>query len=441
MSIKNKWDVIVVGGGASGCMAAIAAAERGKKVILLEKNEKLGKKIYITGKGRCNVTNDVDHEEIIRNISHNSKFLYGALNVFASRQLMAFFESAGCPLKVERGNRVFPKSDKSSDIIKALEQTMLKHGVRIQKHSTVSALLLEDLGWSEEKKRTDKEPVTTDATSKKSNAGAGKRVSGVRLQNGDAFFAEKVILAMGGMAYPATGSTGEGYELARTAGHSIEEIVPGLTPLETVEQDFTVLAPLLLKNVDFEVTKSGKALFSGRGEVQFTRFGLSGALVLSASSYLPKKLGTDIVACIDLKPGLSKEKLDARILREIQAQPKKPVTDALGSLLPAKFFQIILARCRIQPNKKSAELSKKERNDLVECLKKLEFQIKQVRGFKEAIITRGGIQVKEVNPKTMESKLVKGLYFTGEMLDVDALTGGYNLQIAFSTGYLAGIQE
>ncbi|RRD93509.1 NAD(P)/FAD-dependent oxidoreductase [Clostridiales bacterium COT073_COT-073] len=426
MNPKNKWDTVVIGGGPAGCMAAIAAAQNGQKTLLLEKNEKIGKKLYITGKGRCNLTNAVDTEEILKNIPRNSKFLYGAMNAFTSRQLMAFFENAGCPLKVERGNRVFPVSDKSSDILKTLEKELLRNGVCLQKKSVVTDLLTEGLAASQQ--------------GDKRKTAMLQRVTGVRLQSGEAITASKVIIAMGGLAYPATGSTGDGYCLVQSVGHSLEEPATGLVPLETVEQDFAELSPMLLKNVGFTVMQAKKVLFADRGEVQFTRFGLSGALALSASSFLPKKIGTDLIARIDLKPALSQQQLEARILREIAAQPNQFLTAALASLLPQRLLYLLFKRCRLQAEKKSGEMTKAERTALIDGLKNLQFHIKGVRGWNEAIITRGGIRVKEVNPKTMESKLVKGLYLAGEILDVDALTGGFNLQIAFSTGYLAGIQ-
>lgn len=411
MQINKKADTIVVGGGAAGCMAAIEAAKQGQKVVLLEKNEKIGKKIYITGKGRCNVTNAVTTEEILKNIPVNAKFLYSAIHAFPSHQLMAFFEEAGCPLKVERGNRVFPQSDKALDIIIALEKEMKKVGVTLIKNCEVSKLLCED----------------------------GK-VCGVVQKDGAIRSAKRVIVATGGLSYASTGSTGDGYRFARQVGHTIIPTCAGLVPLETKETDFCQLSPLLLKNVEFGLEVDGKTIYMDRGEVQFTRTGLGGALVLSASSFLPKSFEKGVNAWIDLKPALNKEQLDARLLREIETSKHPTLEGAFSSLLPVKMLPHLWQRCGVDPQKRTAEISKKDRQQIVKTLKRLKFQIVGVRPFKEAIITRGGINIKEINPKTMQSKKVKNLYFVGEVLDVDGLTGGYNLQIAFATGYVAGKQ-
>ena len=411
----QAWDTLIVGAGAAGCMAAIAAAEQGQRVVLLEKNEKIGKKLYITGKGRCNVTNAADVNQILDNILTNGKFLYGALHALPSHQLMAFFEKAGCPLKIERGGRVFPCSDKSSDVIKALEKRLTICGVSVRKNKTVRELIITE------------------------NAGE-KRVSGVCLTSGETLLAGRVILAAGGLAYPATGSTGDGYRLAAQAGHSVEGTVPGLVPLETAERDFAAASPLLLKNIGFQLLSGKKQLFAGQGEIQFTPFGLGGALALSASSYLPKRLPMDAQGLIDLKPALSPEILENRLLRELAAKPNQPVVEAWASLLPYKLLLLFFNRCGLPADKAAAEISKKERQTVAAGLKRLAFQITGTRSFAEAVITRGGVRIREINPQTMESKLTKGLYLAGEMIDVDGLTGGFNLQIAFSTGYLAGIQ-
>ena len=410
----GQYDTLVVGAGAAGCMAAITAANQGQRVLLLEKNEKIGKKLYLTGKGRCNVTNQAGTNEILENIPTNGKFLYGALHAMSSHQLMTFFEQAGCPLKVERGGRVFPCSDKSSDVLKTLEKQLAAVGAIGRKKEVVRELLLaEDNGE--------------------------RRVLGVCLHSGEKILANRVILATGGLAYPATGSTGDGYRLAAQAGHSMEETVPALVPLETAERDFAAASPLLLKNIAFRLIDGKRTLFTAQGEIQFTPFGLGGALALSASSYLPKKPAA-VKGIIDLKPALSTEMLEERLLREIAAQPEQNVERALASLLPHKLLLLFFQRCGLAATKLAAQISKKERQTVVSGLKGLEFTIKGTRGFAEAIITRGGVRVKEINPKTMESRLTKGLYFAGEMIDVDGLTGGFNLQIAFSTGYLAGIQ-
>lgn len=428
MSKNNRYDTLVIGAGAAGTMAAIAAAGQGQNVILIEKNEKIGKKIYITGKGRCNVTNAVPTEEILKNIPTNSKFLYAAFHAMSSHQLMAFFEEAGCPLKIERGNRVFPVSDKSLDIILGLERMIKKNRVHLRKNQTVKQLLTEKIQAGEE-----------NGASSKKDAPA-YRVIGVQLENGDKIWAKRVILATGGLAYPATGSTGDGYPMAQQVGHQVIELTPGLVPLNTQELDFAGSAPFLLKNVDFSLRYNGKEIFTDRGEVQFTRFGLSGALVLSASSYLPKQLNGKVDAEIDLKPALTSEQLDSRILREINANPTADTETILSTLLPKALIAPFLTRTGVFTRERAAEISRADRQKLVHTFKKISFQITGRRDFKEAIITRGGIDLKQINPKTMESKLAKGLYIVGELADIDALTGGYNLQVAFSTGYLAGIQ-
>ncbi len=453
--MKNKqWDTLVVGAGAAGCMAAITAARQGQRVLLLEKNEKIGKKLYITGKGRCNLTNASELQEILENIPVNAKFLFPALYALPSHQLMAFFENAGCPLKVERGNRVFPVSDKSSDVIRALEKQLALSGVSVQKKELVKGLLLQEMDSSERKAAIKATPELLPAEGGDQSgafSGRGKqtpnirmesmrRVMGVCLANGEMLTAGRVILATGGLAYPATGSTGDGYRFAEQAGHSIEALVPGLVPIETVEQDFSELSPLLLKNVVLQLAHGKKILFAEQGELQFTPYGLGGALVLSAASYLPKTIVPELRLRLDLKPALSHAVLEARIERELSANPAQPVEAALVSLLPYRMWLLFLKRCGIDPQKPAAQISKREKKAVAEGLKNLEFHIRRTRDFKEAIITRGGIRLKEVNPSTMESRLVKGLFFAGEMLDIDALTGGFNLQIAFSTGYLAGIQ-
>lgn len=430
MTVKDKWDCLVVGAGPAGCMAAIMAASQGQRVILLEKNWKIGKKLYITGKGRCNLTNALGPDGILASIPHNSKFLYGAIHAFPSHRLMAFFEKAGCPLKVERGNRVFPQSDKSSHIIQTLEGQLNQKGVLIRKGSRVKSLLFAEVGLEK----------SDNIKARLKGVEAKQKVVGLELAQGEKIYAHRTILALGGLAYPATGSTGDGYRLAAMGGHTIVQLAAGLVPIETVERDFTGLAPLVLKNVGLQVKAGSKVLYQGQGEVQFTGFGLSGALVLSASSYLPKEIGQDIQASIDLKPALTYDQLDRRILREISEGANLAIKDALGSLLPVKMLALVLARCQINPEKKGGEMKKKDRISLIQCLKALNFQVRGVRPMKEAIITRGGINVKEINPKTMESKLVKDLYIVGEMLDIDGLTGGFNLQMAFSTGYVAGIQ-
>lgn len=406
--------IIVVGGGAAGMMAAIAAAGQGHKVILLEKNEKPGRKIYITGKGRCNVTNACETEKLFENVVSNPKFLYSAFYGFDNRQMMALLEEAGCPLKIERGERVFPVSDHSSDVIAALQRILKKKQVEIRLHSEVTDILTQDM---EE----------------------GRAVCGVLMKDGKQEQADAVILATGGLSYPSTGATGDGYRMAERAGHRIRECSPALVPLETAEQWCRQLQGLSLKNVSLTMYDDKREVYRNFGEMLFTHFGVSGPLVLSASSFYGKcKRKEAVTLQVDLKPALSEEMLDKRILRDFEEARNKQFKNALGGLLPAKLIPVMTALSGIEPEKKVNEITKEERRQLVYLLKHLTMRVTGTRDFREAIITQGGLHVKEVNPSTMESKLVKGLYFAGELLDLDALTGGFNLQIAWSTGYLAG---
>lgn len=412
--------VIVIGGGAAGMMAAIAAAEQRHQVILYEKNEKLGKKVYITGKGRCNVTNDCDIEDLFKNVVTNAKFLYSAFYTFDNERMKQYLEEDGCRLKVERGNRVFPVSDHASDVIGALKRRMNRLGAQVELNTAVKELL------------TDSEK----------NA-----VIGVLLANGKKEYADNVILAGGGLSYPTTGSNGDALRLAEQVGHSRTECVPALVPIETKESYPAKLQGLSLKNVSLIMknvsskTKRGKdILYEGFGEMLFTHFGVSGPLVLSASSYLPKDFEPDeIKLFLDLKPALSKEQLDKRILRDFEAMMNKQLKNGLDKLLPTKLIPVILELSGLDQEKKIHLVTKEERQILVELIKQLELTVSATRGFNEAIITKGGIKTKEVNPSTMESKVISHLYLAGEMLDLDALTGGFNLQIAWSTGYLAGM--
>lgn len=404
-------DVIVVGGGAAGMMAAIESSKAGAKVSLYEKNEKLGKKLYITGKGRCNVTNSSDMETIFSNINSNPKFLYSALYAFDNSAVMNFFEELGCHLKVERGNRVFPVSDHSSDIIKALESSLRKNNVDIHLNTKVSRILARD-----------------------------DSVIGIEISGGKKIYADKVILATGGLSYPTTGSDGDGYRFAGDYGHTIVKTCPSLIPLVSHEEWVKSLQGLSLKNVEFRLVSKGKKVYSELGEMLFTHFGISGPIVLSASSVYQKEIekGHEIRAFLDLKPGLSPEMLDKRILRDFETVQNKNFSNALDDLLPKRFIPVIIEKSGISPDIKVNSVSKEQRSQLVSVLKNLEIEISGTRPIDEAIITRGGINVKEINPSTMESKLMKNLFFAGEMIDVDAMTGGYNLQIAWSTGYLAG---
>ncbi len=405
--------VIVVGGGPSGMIAAIMAARSNNKVILIERNEKLGKKLFITGKGRCNITNQTDVETLMANTLTNRKFLYSAFYTLDSDGLMEFIKELGLPLKVERGNRVFPASDKSSDLIKHFSRELENQGVEVMLNTNVTELIIKD-----------------------------NQVKGALTDKGE-IFGDKVILAAGGMSYSMTGSNGDGYKIASKVGHTIISPAPGLVPIETKEEWPKSLQGLSLKNVSLTIYKKDKnkliTFFEDFGEMLFTHFGISGPLVLSASSYLPKDTIRGIKIKIDLKPTLSFEQLDNRILRDFEKNNKKQYKNSLSELLPQKLIPVIVELSEIDENRRVDQITREERHMLVKLLKGLELSIKNIRSFNEAIITRGGLDIKEVNPNTMESKIVKGLYFTGEILDLDALTGGFNLQIAFSTGYLAGI--
>ena len=409
-----KKRVIVIGGGASGMMAALTAAENDAEVMLLEKNDRLGKKMLITGKGRCNVTTDKEIDEMIRSFVHNGKFLYTAFNSFSNQQVQQFFEDAGVPLKVERGERVFPVSDQSKDIVNALRRKLQEAGVDLWLNAAVKEVLLED----------------------------GK-AAGVLLPNGKKLLADSVIIATGGASYPGTGSTGDGYRFAGKAGHTVVNLRPSLIPLECAEGYVKALQGLSLKNVTLTIeTAEGKKLAQEFGEMLFTHFGISGPIVLT-SSYKAvdywQKHKQPLLGSIDFKPALSREKLDARLLREFEEQNKKQLKNSLHTLMPSKLIPVFIQRCGISPDKALHQITKEERQRMVDLLKDFRFTIFKARPLEEAIVTAGGISVKEVSPKTMESKLVKNLYFIGEVLDVDGMTGGFNLQAAFSTGYLAGI--
>lgn len=403
-------------------MAAISAARAGAKVTLLEKNEKTGKKIFITGKGRCNLTNACEPEAFFQNVISNGKFLYSAFYQMDNRAAMSFFENAGCRLKVERGERVFPVSDHSSDVIGALNRRMEREHVKVCLNTCVKELLIEN-----------QEKESTEEASHKGS------VKGVALSDGKKMEADAVILATGGKSYASTGSTGDGYLLAETAGHTVKEAKPALVPFTVKESWCMELQGLSLKNVSVLLKSDKKKIYEGFGEMLFTHFGVSGPLILSASSYYVKKYaGKQVTLIIDLKPALTREQLDKRILRDFEENKNRQFKNVLDGLLPAKMIPIIIRLSGILPEKKVNEVTKKERNNLIDCFKNLTLTVTGTRGFQEAIITQGGICVKEVNPSTMESKLVKGLYFAGEVLDLDGVTGGFNLQIAWSTGCLAG---
>ncbi|MBQ7955380.1 MAG: NAD(P)/FAD-dependent oxidoreductase [Lachnospiraceae bacterium] len=407
--------VVIVGGGAAGMMAAVSAAQMGHQVILYEKNEKLGKKIYITGKGRCNVTNACDIEKLFQAVNGNSKFLYSAFYGFDNSQVMAFFEENGCPLKIERGERVFPVSDHASDVIFALQRCMKELGVEVNLHTPVTEICL------------------------KKNEDGKDKVSGVKLKNKDFVEADSVIIATGGLSYPTTGSTGDGYEFAESTGHLVTDRKPSLVPLVTSEKWCHELMGLSLKNVEVSLYRQGKEIYRDFGEMLFTHFGISGPLILSASAqYVEKAWNEKAEIFIDLKPALDEEQLDKRLLREFEENKNKQFKNAVGGLFPSKLTPVMIMLSGIDPEKKVNEITKKERKDFVNLIKKLPLTVIGCRDYNEAIITKGGVSVKEINPSTMESKKVKGLYFAGEVLDLDAVTGGFNLQIAWSTGSLAG---
>lgn len=401
-------------------MAAIAAAEQGASVTLLEKNEKTGKKLFITGKGRCNLTNACEAEDFFASVVSNEKFLYSAFYAMDNRAVMDFFESLGCRLKVERGNRVFPVSDHSSDVIAALNNCMRKEQVKVLFHTSVAEILTREDALEKEKKKS--------------------HVTGVKLSDGQVLAADAVILAAGGSSYETTGSDGAGYALAARAGHTIKEIKPALVPFTVKESWCMDLQGLSLKNVSISLNHNQKKIYEGFGEMLFTHFGVSGPLILSASSYYAKKIsGQAAELHIDLKPALTVEQLDKRILRDFDENKNRRYKNVLSGLLPAKMIPVIIELSGISPEKKVNEITRKERDQLLACLKNLVLTVTGTRGFSEAIVTQGGVHVKEITPSAMESKIVGGLYFAGEVIDVDAVTGGFNLQIAWSTGHLAGV--
>ena len=409
--------VIVIGGGAAGMMAAVAAADAGAKVTIYEHNEKLGKKLFITGKGRCNVTNAGDMENLFANVMTNEKFLYSAFYTYDNQAVMDFIEKAGCPLKVERGDRVFPVSDHSSDIIAAFTRELKKRGVQIVLNTGVKELLVEEDADAENR----------------------TRIKGVRLDNGKRDMADSVIVATGGISYASTGSTGDGYRFAEDTGHKVTERKPSLVPFNLRDNWCKEAMGVSLKNVSLRMVCGKKEIYSGFGELLITHFGISGPLVLSASSYYVSKAKGETRLYLDLKPALTLEQLDKRVLRDFEESKNKQFRNALNHLFPQKLIPVMIQLSGIDPEKKVNEVTKEERKAFVELIKNVPMTIAGVRDFKEAVITKGGVSVKQVNPSTMESKLVQGLYFAGEVLDLDALTGGYNLQIAWSTGYLAGI--
>ena len=413
--------VVIIGGGPAGMMAAIKSAENGNEVILLEKNKSLGKKLLITGKGRCNITSSLPMEDFIKNTPGNGMFLYSAFNRFTNQDIIDFLKKQGLDVKEERGNRIFPVTDKSQDVLNCFEKKLknLKN-VKIMYETPVEEILV-----NEENK-----------------------VTGVKCKNKTIIKANKVILATGGKSYPLTGSTGDGYEMARKLGHTITEIKPSLVPLETYEQDLhQSLQGLSLRNVKIKLIdiSKNKQIYEDFGEMLFTHFGVSGPVILSGSAHLVRYKNIDellknkkIKLTIDLKPALTEEKLNDRILRDFEEFKNKEFKNSLDKLLPQKLIPVIIERSDINPEKQVNSITKQERMQIVKLLKEFEVTLKNFRRIEDGIITSGGVSIKEVNPKTMESKLVSGLYFAGEILDVDSYTGGFNLQIAYSTGFVAG---
>ena len=407
--------VIVVGGGAAGMFAAIAAAKNGHQVTLYEKNEKLGKKIFITGKGRCNITNAADMEELFDAVVTNSKFLYSSFYGYTNQNVIDFFEDAGVPVKIERGNRVFPISDHSSDVIRALEREMKKVGVKVCLNTEVKSV--------EAEKGKFNKVVLKDTTTQTADA---------------------CIVATGGLSYRSTGSTGDGFRFAENVGHKVTQCFPSLVPMETKEPWICELQGLSLRNVEAKILDGKKELYKDFGEMLFTHFGVSGPLIISASSYVGKKFmdkngqKKELTLEIDLKPALTEEQLDQRVLRDFEENHNRQFKNAITKLFPTKLIPVMLELSGIDPEKKVNSIEKEERKQFVHLIKHFRMTLTGLRDYPEAIITKGGVNVKEIDPGTMESKLVKGLYFAGEVLNLDALTGGFNLQIAWSTGYAAG---
>ncbi len=407
--------VLIIGGGAAGMMAAAFAAKNGNRVEVFEKNEKLGKKLFITGKGRCNITNAADLEDFFPAVTSNPKFLYSAFYSFTNEQVISFFEELGVKTKVERGGRVFPVSDHSSDVIQALKSEMERLGVKINLNAEVKELITE-------------------------KSSTGETVNGIRLVSGKKISGDAVIVATGGISYPSTGSTGDGYRFARRCGHKVSELSPSLVPMEVKEWYAGELMGLSLRNIEIRITDGKKKLYQEFGEMLFTHYGVTGPVILSASSVVGKKLkDTELTLHIDLKPALTEEQLDKRVLREFETNHNRQFKNAVDSLFPSKLRPVIVELSGIPEEKKVHEITKEERLRFVRLIKDFTMTLTGLRGYNEAIITKGGVSVKEIDPGTMESKLIKGLYFAGEVLDLDAVTGGYNLQIAWSTGYLAGM--
>ena len=401
--------VLIIGGGAAGMAGAVFAAEKGSEVHVFEKNEKLGKKLFITGKGRCNFTNAADAEVFFSSVVRNPKFLYSGFYSFTNEQAIDFFEGLGVKTKIERGGRVFPASDHSSDIIQALKRKMEKLGVQIHLHTEVADILVKD-----------------------------KRFYAVRLKDGKTIEGDACIVATGGLSYPSTGSTGDGYRFARKCGHTVTELLPALVPIEVKEWYAKELQGLSLRNIRVQVTDGKRKVYEEFGEMLFTHYGVTGPVILSASSIVGKILKKkELMLHIDLKPALSVEKLEQRVLREFESNHNRQFKNVAASLFPSKLRPVMVELSGIPSEKKINEITKEERRRFISLIKDFQMTLTRTREYKEAIITQGGVNVKEIDPGTMESKLVKHLYFAGEVIDVDALTGGFNLQVCWSTAYLA----
>ncbi len=418
--------VVVIGGGPAGMMAAITSAKQNNEVVLIEKNNSLGKKLLITGKGRCNITSSLEMDEFIKNIPGNGKFLYSAFQSYTNKDIIKFLNNNGLSVKEERGNRIFPVTDKAQSVLDCFEKELKKSKVNLQYGNKVVQILVEKIEENDNYKT---------------------RVTGVKLESKEKIYADKVIIATGGKSYPATGSNGEGYKLAKELGHTIKDIRASIVPLEADKKICQSLQGLSLKNVKIAIKdiEKNKKIYEDFGEMMFTHFGVSGPTILSSSAHLLRYKNIDrllkenkIVLSIDLKPALSEEMLDARILRDFDEFKNKDFKNSLEKLLPQKMIPYVISTSKIFPEKKVNEITKMERRGLVHLLKNLEVSIEGFRPIEEAIVTAGGVCTKEINPKTMESKIVKNLFFAGEIIDVDAYTGGFNLQIAYSTGFLAG---
>lgn len=411
--------VVVIGGGPAGMVSAISAARNKNEVVLLEKNNSLGRKLLITGKGRCNITSSLDMNDFISNIPGNGRFLFSVFQSFTNNDIIELLRKNGVEVKEERGNRIFPLSDKAEDVLNALIREMKRNNVKIKTNSKVTKILVKE-----------------------------SKVAGVELENGESLVADKVILATGGKSYPVTGSNGEGYILASALGHTIKPVMGSLVPLETERELVSKLQGLSLRNVKITIKdiQSNKIIYNDFGEMLFTHFGVSGPTILSSSAHLLRYKNVDellknrkIKLFIDLKPALTYEQLDLRIRRDFEQEKNKCFKNSLDKLLPQKIIPVIIKLSKIDSNKKVNEVTKEERMKIVELLKNFQITITDFRPVEEAIVTAGGVNIKEINPKTMESKIIEGLYFAGEIIDVDAYTGGFNLQIAYSTGYQAGM--